>query len=267
MTELTCEFCGYATTNKSNLIRHQTKTIYCLNMQENKKVIKNDVIIPKKEMIKTRKELELELKYKDDIIHRLEDQIKDLKNEVSKERQNQQHITLAAVTKPTTQVKNTIKNCVVQNLNPLLESEMKDQIKFLTIDHIKSGPEGYAKYALEYPLKDKFTCTDVSRKKLAWKDSTGNIIYDNEGSQLSEKFFRILTERNLQLFREILNDLDDRLDSAYKREDHVEAEAIVELTGKICTWRTQAVRTGKGDDTDLKNDFVKYLCIAEKKVS
>ena len=192
------------------------------------------------------------------------EQIQDLKDQLAKKEQNQQHITLAAISKPTTQVKNTIKNCIVQNLSPLLEADMRDQAKFLTVDHVKAGAQGYAKYALRYPLKDKFTCTDVSRKKLAWKDCDGNLIYDNEGAKLSEKFFRILKETNLKLFREVINDLGNRYDIALTNEEHDEAEAITELTNKICTWRTEAISAGKGDDTEIRNEFVKYLCIASK---
>ena len=33
--------------------------------------------------------------------------------------------------------------------------KLKESIGNLTIDHIKKGPEGYAQYALYYPLKDR----------------------------------------------------------------------------------------------------------------
>jgi len=271
MSKFICEYCSYSTTRKADLTKHQNKTNYCLDIQEKSKntqpvgdeYINNNVVTYKDLEIGSKCKDEI-IKGKDEIIRRLEEQIEELNSQLNKERQNQQHVTLAAISKPTTQVKNTIKNCMIQNLSPLLESDMKDQAKFLTIDHLKAGAEGYAKYALEYSFKDKITCTDVSRKKLAWKDSEGVIVYDNEGSKLAEKFFRVLTERNLRLFREIINDLGERSDAAYKRHDLVEAEAIVNLTNKICTYRTEAVRTGKGDDTELKNEFVKYLCIAQK---
>lgn len=260
MTDLQCKYCGYNSTTNANLKRHQTKTVYCLEIQQKIK----DGVVQKEENIKrmgqsirTIRDLEVELKCKDEIIQDLKDQIKILI-------QNQQNVTLTAITKPTTSVKNTIKNCTIQNLTPLKEAEMRDNIQYLTTEHLKAGAEGYAKYAMEYPLKNKITCTDVSRKKLAWKDVDNNLIYDNEGSKLAEKFFRILKERNFQLFREIINELGDRADAAYKREDQVEADAITELTDKICTWRTEARDAGYGKDNELKNEFIKYLCIASK---
>jgi len=283
MTSLTCEHCGYTAKQKSNLTRHQKEAVYCLEKQSKVKECFDctycEKIFPTKfnldRHIKTCKVIKFDLQRinqeQHDRIIKLEvelkcsnEQVQDLKHQLAKKEENQQHVALAAISKPTTQVKNTIKNCVVQNLPPLLESDMRDQAKFLTVDHVKAGAQGYAKFALEYPLKDKFTCTDVSRKKLAWKDCDGNLIYDNEGAKLSEKFFRILKERNLKLFREVINDLGNRYDTALTNEEHDEAEAITELTNKICTWRTQAIGTGNGDDTELKGEFVKYLCIANK---
>ena len=271
MSDLHCEYCGYDSTTKASLKRHQTKTIYCLEIQQQIRdgVVQEEESVNKKG--RTIRDLEVELsckdeklKCKDEMIHKLEIDIQDLRNQIKILIQNQQHVTLTAITKPSTSVKNTVKNCTIQNLTPLKEAEMREQIQYLTMDHLKAGAEGYAKYAMEYPLKNKITCTDMSRKKLAWKDCDDNIIYDNEGSKLAEKFFRILKERNFQLFREIINELGDRADAAYKREDQAEADAITELTDKICTWRTQARDAGYGKENDLKNEFIKYLCIASK---
>mgnify|MGYP001379233298 CR=1 FL=1 len=46
----------------------------------------------------------------------------------------------------------------IQNLIPLDMTEMTEQSRYLTIDHIKNGAAGYAKFALEYPLKDRIVC-------------------------------------------------------------------------------------------------------------
>lgn len=283
MTDLICEFCNHVSSTIYNLRRHQKDTIYCLEKQKKEKQqdrfdcsrceksyssksnLNKHLIICSANLNKERMRLlELENERLKTLLEERDKQILDLKSQLIKKEENQQHITLAAISKPATQVKNTIKNCVIQNLPLLLESDMRNQIQYLTVDHVKAGAEGYAKYALEYPLKDKITCTDVSRRKLAWKDCDGNIIYDDEGSKLAEKFFRILNERSLKIFREIIIDLGDRCDAAYKREDQTEVDAIVQLTDKICTYRSQAVKSGKGEDTELKNEFIKYLCVASK---
>ena len=93
------------------------------------------------------KYLEKEVEYKNIHIKELEKQI--------------QEIALKAVSRPTTTNKTQINN-FIQQLQPVTEDKLKESVGNLTIDHIKKGPEGYAQYALEYPLKDKIICVDYS---------------------------------------------------------------------------------------------------------
>lgn len=262
-----CEGCCKRFADTSHLNHHLKSCKQIKILEDSKKEVIEYKQVNINLKIELEKSLEREKMYKEQSLERekmYKEQIQDLKAQLAEKEKSQKDITLTAITRPTTNVRQTIKNLQVNNLTPLLEHEMKAFVPQLTQEHIKDGAAGYARYALEYPLKDKITCTDISRKKLAWKDVEGTIVYDNEGSKLAEKFFRILTERNLKLFREIINDLGERSDAAYKREDLVEVDAIVELTNKIYTYRVEAIKTGKGDDTDLKNDFIKYLCIANK---
>ena len=201
------------------------------------------------------KEQEIVLKMKDELIDKLEKHLQE------KERTHQ-ILTITAMTKPTTSIRNTIKNSAIHALLPLKEEEMKDHAPFLTLDHIKEGPEGNVKFALSRPFKDRVVCTDVSRKKLAWKTDTGEIIYDTEGNILSEKFFRLMREQNEQLYKEILRDLEDKLSDDFKRSDQKEADAMVKLINKFQTWRTEAYNTSKGESTELGREFIRSLCNA-----
>jgi hypothetical protein len=62
-----------------------------------------------------------------------------------------------------------------------------ENAKILTIEHILSGPEGYADYALSYPLNNRLIIDDDyydSEHKLEflkYKDFNGNIIVDVNG--------------------------------------------------------------------------------------
>ena len=76
-------------------------------------------------------------------------------------------------------------------MQPVTDEILYDNVQHLTIDHIKKGAEGYAEYALEYPLKDKLLCSDFSRRKVKFKDKDGNIITDPEMTNLARKFFCI----------------------------------------------------------------------------
>jgi hypothetical protein len=168
---------------------------------------------------------------------------------------------LASVSKPTTtnSIKNTIKNCTIQNLPPLVESEMKEQLNNFTIDHIREGPKGYAKYALEYSLKNRIACTDASRKKFKWKDSDGEIIDDNNGMQLTTKFFRVIKEKNFRLCRELLHELGDKYDDAVSSGNQLDMDFISELTDNVCKWRSSVKEASHGNDNDFRSDFVTCL--------
>ena len=281
-----CEFCSHSFSSKSSLNSHQKKALYCLKLQEcdkdsgcNKKfrclfcdkayTTKYNCIMHSEKCVnKTNiEELQLELqKYKDKLIDlekKLEVSntlVKEYRELLGKEQNNHQTLALTAVSRPTTSIKNTIKNAVIQNLLPLKENEMQEQLPLLTIDHIREGAEGYAKFALKHPLKDRITCTDVSRKKLAWKNEQGEIIYDTEGQILCKKFFAVIQEKSERLFKELIHELGVRLGRSYDRRDQEEADAIVELTDKVQTWRREAFQASKGSITDLSADFASYLC-------
>ena len=144
---------------------------------------------------------------------------------------------------------------------------MREQVQYLTKDHIKLGAQGYAQYAMEYNFKDKLAVTDASRRKLAWKDIDGNIIYDTEGSQLSEKFFRVIRDRNSKLIGELIIDLGERNFDAQKRNDQVEIDALEELTDKLCNYRKHVSQGAGGKDNELKAAFVKCLCMLSSKAT
>lgn len=75
-----------------------------------------------------------------------------------------------------------------------------------------------------------------------------------------KKFFAVLQEKNERLFRDLIKELGDRLGNSYERQDQEEADAIVELTDKVQTWRREAFQASKGTANDLTLDFVSYLC-------
>ena len=120
----------------------------------------------------------------------MEEQIKELQNNIK-------DISIKSVSRATT--KNTQINNYIQNLRPITEEQLLDNVQYLSIDHILRGPEGYAEYALEYPLKDSMICVDYARRKVKFKDKDGNVITDPEMSNLAEKFFNSIKDKNKEL--------------------------------------------------------------------
>ena len=74
----------------------------------------------------------------------------------------------------------------------ITEEWLLENAKFLTIEHILRGPEGYADYALSYPLKDRLIIDDDyydSEHKVVfvkYKDINGDIIVDLNGQFLGK---------------------------------------------------------------------------------
>ena len=108
------------------------------------------------------------------------------------------------------------------NINLLITEELLlENAKFLTIHHIKRGPEGYADYALSYPLYDRLLIDEdyynsVSKTSiLRYIDNNGIVITDHGGKILTSMIINSLRERNRTLKEEnssndiIFSDLDD----------------------------------------------------------
>ena len=120
----------------------------------------------------------------------------------------------------------------------------------LTIDHIKKGVEGYAKYALEYPLKNRMICSDYSRRKVKFKDKDGNVITDPEMSTLAVKFFESIRERNKELICKYATELKERLGD----------ENVMDTVVKLFDYKEAVNRGCDGEKTEFHHDFVRSLC-------
>ena len=93
-----------------------------------------------------------------------------------------------------------------------------ENAKFLTIEHILRGPEGYADYALSYPLNNRLIIDDDyydSEHKvefLKYKDFNGDIIADVNGlllvkmivDSLKDVKNKLLIEHNIVGFNDEL---------------------------------------------------------------
>ena len=110
-----------------------------------------------------------------------QDQIQNLQDKLGE-------VAIKSAEKPTTT--NNIIN-IVQNLQPIEDEDFTKYLDQLSIDHIKRGASGYADYALEYPLKDKIICVDYSRRKVKFKNMSGDIVTDPEMNNLATKFLRV----------------------------------------------------------------------------
>ena len=221
-----CDFCGNEFSNKQNLNSHQKNTKYCLKIQgvtENKQTnfkcegcskgfplihhYKRHIKICKEfaiTNIKCNRILELEK-----IIERLSCENEILKNELEKYRTDYKELSITAVKRPTTNTKNIQINNYIKNMQPLLETDIKNNIQYLTLDHHVKGAEGYAEYALEFPFKNKIVCVDTARNKIKYKNEEGDVIEDVGFRKMMEKLCRELKDRSFNLCQEHYEKLAD----------------------------------------------------------
>ena len=222
ITEYKCEFCDNSYTTNRRLKAHQES---CLPYNLNK------VHIEYKKLIDEQEKTILEQK----------NQIKELQDKL-------ENVAIHAVSRPTTStIKNTQIN-YIQQMKPVIDDELKDNAQNLTIDHILKGPEGYAQYALDYPLKDRVCCVDYARRKVKFKDPNGNVITDPEMSTLATKFFQSIKDKNKDLIIEYGTKLNEHL-----------GEHLQDLID-ILDIKSGVDNGADGSKTEFYHDFVKNIC-------
>ena len=160
-----------------------------------------------------------------------------------------ENIAIKAVSRPTTSNKTQINN-YIQNMKLVTEEHFIDNVQHLTIDHIKKGPEGYAEFALEYPLKDRLLCSDYSRRKLKFKDKDGNLITDPEMTTLAKKFFNSIKEKNKELICRCANELKERLGD----------DNVMDTVVKLFDYKAAIEQGSDGEKSEFHHDFVRQVC-------
>lgn len=268
-----CKFCKNMFSSKANLNSHQKNAKYCLKLRDMeidtkykcdgcRKMFSNNYHLTrhvktctsndklhKLETTITQLEKELDIykfKLEEKNIH-LEKQQKMYENHIRELEGKIENIAIHAVSRPTTSNKTQINN-YIQNMKPITDDNFVNNVQHLTIDHILKGPEGYAEYALEYPLKDKLLCVDYARRKVKFKDKDGNIITDPEMTNLATKFFNSIKDKNKELIVECSAKLKENFGD--------EVDTIV----KIFDYKSGVERSSDGEKSDFHHDFVKQVC-------
>ena len=238
---MNCQYCNKKFANKYNLSHHQTTTKYCLLIQQTTT-----------KPMKTQEQIISDLQWEVKI---LQTQNKSLQADKDKLEDKLENALLRAIAKPS--VQNNKINQVINNLTPLTDEHLNSQVHHLTIDHIKDGANGYARYA-EHPLKNKVMCTDFSRKKLQFKDDDGNIVIDPESSKVSKKVFTSIHKRNDEITDEYINEMRIKISE----------ETDPTRVGYLADELVQAVRQRRdvddivnGGKPALYHNFVKNICL------
>lgn len=250
----TCKFCKNTFKNIYKLNNHQKTAKYCLKIQgrvltcECKKNFTNKKAFDKHQekciiFLKKKVEKQLEEKYLY-LINNYKDIIKEQKIQIKELQDKLENVASKMAENPTTT--NTIN--IIQNLQPINDTDFTEHLENLTIDYINRGALGYAQYALEYPLKDKIICVDYARRKVKFKDKNNNVITDPEMSQLGTQFFQSIKDKNTKLINEQGMKLKEKFgDEFTKITELLEVESAVS-------------KAANGEKGDFHQEFVKNVC-------
>jgi len=273
---LTCKYCKKKWQRKYNLEKHQKTAKYCLEIQKN--LVKKN----KSKRNKTKSKISNKTEQfrtidsnddKDDskiicghcgkiftgkfavynsmkhdkkcIYEKMEQTIAEQSSKILTLQKKIDEMTMAAINRPTNQ---TVINQKIQNLIPLDMTEMTEQSRYLTIDHIKNGAAGYAKFALEYPLKDRIVCVDYARRKIKFKNEVGELITDPDMANTAINFFQSIKDKNEDLISKYSNELTTNFGE--------NGDRIVELL----SYKEEVENLASGQKDDFHSDFVKECC-------
>ena len=171
---VTCPTCSKVFTSETKLRRHQATATCRVIYETQKNQVLQETILKLQEEINFLRIERNQLKTEKELLHGL---------------------ATEAIQKPTTNNVSNVSTVVsnVNNINnitlAITQEHLADQAQYLTRDHITKGAIGYAEYAVDYPLKDRAVCTDLSRKKVQYKGENGEIINDPKMEALTKKIF------------------------------------------------------------------------------
>jgi hypothetical protein len=253
-----CEHCKNKFSSISSLNNHIKNARYCLKKRGSKNPTtflccgckrsfssKNFLVIHSQTCLEVVKQKYERVMKKNK--NQYEKTIQEHKEHIQVLEQRLENVAIQAVSRPTTQ-KNTQINNYIQKLECVTDEHLSEQSGNLRIDHVQRGPEGYADYALEYPLKNRIVCVDYARRKVKFKDSEGNIITDPEMGSVATKLFQSIKDKNKDLIMTYGNELKDRFGD--------EMDMVV----KLLEYKSSVDSGSEGSKTDFYHDFVKSVC-------
>jgi hypothetical protein len=170
-----------------------------------------------------------------------------------------------AIAKPS-----TLNQNIINNMMPITDAHLQEHVQNLNPVHVQNGASGYAKYALEYPLKDMIVCTDFQRRNCKYKDENGNVVSDPEMTKITKRLFSAIKERNEELINEYSAELQAKWksmnvssnpDMDQEESEHFASKTneALEIAMDILSQKRQTSEMANGMRPDLFYGFVREL--------
>jgi hypothetical protein len=253
-----CEGCKVELTSKQTLDNHKSKCVELINKKKDEEHAKN--------LLKKDEEHSKQIAILEKIILEKDQRIKDLESKL-------ENIALKAVSRPNiinTNTDNRIQQ-TINNLIPITDEHLREQAQFLTLDHIKQGALGYANFACDYALKDRITCVDLSRRKIKYKNTEGQVVSDPEMTVISKKLFTAIQDKNSELVTQYKGQLRDMVLEKYRetgdimtdeetRHLDVAIEQINKDMQEASNLYHQSKEIAHGQKPNMYHEFIKEVC-------
>jgi hypothetical protein len=146
----------------------------------------------------------------------------------------------------------SIPTLKVEEIFPITQEWLLENVKFFTIEHILKGPEGYADFFATYVLKDRLLVLDYSDAFIRFKDGCGELIDDPGVVILTKLIFDSLRVRNKELIMEYCTCLNDNFaDNG--------AEIVQLLDYRVAVEKCADGNYIGDEDGDFRMEFIGFL--------
>lgn len=279
-----CEFCQKNFSTKSNLNYHQKTAKYCLEKrgqdisgficnicdkeftekrycQIHTEKCKKRFDINSNLEIKTAKQQQF-LEDKERIIQNQAKQIVELQDKMFQEQSRQvdalrvslENIAIKGATKSTSSSKTTN---IIQL--PLTQEWLNENAKYLTKDHIKDGISGLARYAVEFPLKNRIIVADAARKTIKFKNEQGNTVKDAKGLQTTKMVCKSIKEPATENITKIRNERIDFM-ANIKNPNRTITNTVIKQLDELSDMQNGINTLSEGKDHEMQNKFIDNVC-------
>lgn len=241
---MNCQHCKKTFIDVYKLQRHQKTAKFCLDIQNRGKESKrcngcNKEFFSERELVAH--SCRFILSQNNDIIQSLRDELESLKLRV----------------KILEQDKKVGKE--QSSLIPLTEDVFHGALHLLSLDDVLKGAYGYAMFAVKHIFKDRVYCSDISRRKVKYKDENGEIKTDNDMIFLRVKFFTTIKERTKQLLNEYRTSIQEKIGNNEWENSEEEDDFFIESATRL-DYRLMVNEASQGKDTEFVSNFVICVC-------
>ena len=251
-----CDYCNFSSIRKDTFSLH-TKT--CKKMKTNKyEILEKETKDLKKKIdqfkIKLDKNVDL-LEEKDKTIYRLENEIKELREQL------RENFNIIA-SKPT--IVNNTTNTKVNNMIMVdfKESSINDKVENnFTLEHLNDGIRGVAKFTKDHIVNSengqhKYICSDPSRAMFKYKDENGVVQKDVSATKLKNAIKEPIIKKSKALF---INENSRLFDCIANGEDDNEKNILMNDQITFLTDNFRKVKNMDDNHVDYAKEMVLVL--------